>query len=333
MPPKPATRLPPLLECVPNVSAGRDADLVEALTGVILGVEGVDLLHRDRGVDADRTVFTFAGPPAPVTEAARRLARAARDRIDLRAYAGTHPFVGALDVCPFVPLFGLSPKHALQAAQELARYSAHELGVPVYLYEHSATRPRYRSLAAVRRGGLAAVAARAGELGPDLGAEAHPTAGVTVTGARDLLVAFNVNLADDDPALAREVARRIRTAGPPRRAGALPALRAIGWRQEAMGRAQVSCNLLDYRRAGLGEVYAAVRREARALGSDAAGSEPIGLVPADALTHSLTALGAEASGDVEVDVARAGALLGLGAVRPWVPEERVLEWVVAGRVR
>ena len=312
---------PPLLECVPNVSEGRDLGLIEALTAAITSVPGTRLLHRDIGRDANRTVFTFVGEAGAVRLSAKRLARACVERIDLRAYSGTHPYVGALDVCPFVPLWGLDPVLAKAAATDVGHHIATDLGVPVYFYEHSARRERFRSLAAVRKGGLAAVAARLPTDAPDLGGRRpHPTAGVAVVGARELLIAFNINLATRDATVARAIARELRR---------LPHLRAIGWYQEAFGCAQVSCNLLDYRVTGLGAAFAKTRQLARARGTDTAGSEPIGLLPEAALVDAGRVLAKAHLDDAEA-IAASEELLGLSSVRPFVAEERVLEWVVGG---
>ena len=293
----------PRLECVPNVSEGRDLRKIDALAATITSVPGVRLLHRDVGADANRTVFTFAGPPEAVRLSAKRLAAATTALIDLRDYAGTHPYVGALDVCPFVPLWGLDPVLAKATAEDVGRYVAEELGVPVYFYEQSARRERFRSLARVRRGGLAGFAARPPEDAPDLGGPLpHPTAGVTVVGVRDVLIAYNVNLATRDADIARAIAKQLRRE--------LPRVRAIGWYQAAFGCAQVSFNLLDYRVTGMGAAFAKTRDAARALGTDVAGSELVGLAPAEALE------GWEA--------------WGLGSVRDFVYGERCLEEVWAG---
>ena len=326
-------RLPPLLECVANVSEGRDRTVIARLAGAIAQTPNVQLLHTDSGVDANRTVFTFVGPPDSVGEAALALAAEAIACIDLRDYDGTHPYIGALDVCPFVPLFGLPGSEALRIAEHVGQRLGERYRLPVYLYEQSATRPAYVSLAAVREGGLPAVAKRyrealSGDLGegPDFGPEGvHPTAGASVVGARDILVAYNINLDTDDVRVARRIAKCIRASGNGRR---LPGVRAIGWQQPTFSCAQVSVNLTDYRRTGMGEVFRAVTEEARALGHATAGSELIGLVPLVALVNVPPAFG-EAMMSVAGSVARAVRVLGLDALAPFDARARVLEYAVA----
>ena len=287
----------PLLECIPNVSEGRNLDVIDMLTAAITSVEDVRLLHRDVGADANRTVFTFLGPPKAVVEAAKRLAVSVVKHIDLTDYSGTHPYIGALDVCPFVPLFGLDMKVAQEAAIEVAKFLGEELQVPAYLYEKSATRPVYRSLAKVRKGGILAASRRRStrpaqdlrqnhpdasqNLGPDFGPDGiHPTAGASVVGARKLLVAYNINLTTSDVQIARAIAKAVRASGNGHR---LRGVRAIGWYQEAFGHAQISINLTDVNKTGLATIYETVREEAQKHNYDVAGSEMIGLVPFSAL--------------------------------------------------
>ncbi len=293
---------PPLLECVPNVSEGRDLHVIDTLTAAIESVEGTRLLHRDVGFDANRTVFTFVGSPESVRLSAKRLAAACVELIDLRSYSGTHPYVGALDVCPFVPLWGLDPVLAKAVAEEVGQYIAEELKVPVYFYEHSARREKFRSLAEVRRGGLGSIAGRPIEDAPDLGGPLpHPTAGVSVVGSRDILIAYNINLDTTDVRLARRIARRVREE--------LPKVRAIGWYQAAFGCAQVSLNLLDWRVTDLGAAFGKTREVARGLGVGVTGSELIGLAVEGAM------------GGWEG--------LGLGSVREFEYSKRVIETLLA----
>ncbi len=292
---------PPLLECVPNVSEGRDLHVIDKLTAAITSVAGTRLLHRDIGADANRTVFTFVGSPECVRLSAKHLAAACVELIDLRNYRGTHPYVGALDVCPFVPLWGLDEVLAKAVAEDVGRYIAGELGVPVYFYEHSARREKFRSLAEVRRGGLSSIARRPPADAPDLGGPLpHPTAGVSVVGAREVLVAYNINLDTTDVRLARRIARHVREG--------LPKVRAIGWYQAAFGCAQVSLNLLDYRVTDMAAAFAKTQVVAEGLGVGVTGSELIGLAPAGAM--------------------RGWETLGLGSVRAFAWGRRVLEGVV-----
>jgi glutamate formiminotransferase len=301
----------PLLECIPNVSEGRNLAVIDALTAAITSVEDVRLLHRDVGADANRTVFTFLGPPRAVIEAAKRLAVSVVEHIDLTNYSGTHPYIGALDVCPFVPLFGLDMKVAQEAAIEVAKYLGEELEVPAYLYEKSAIRPVYRSLAKVRKGGIEAARLRkstrfvrdlrqnhldpAMNLGPDFGPDGiHATAGASVVGARKLLVAYNINLTTSDVQTARAIAKAVRASGTGHR---LPGVRAIGWYQEAFGNAQISINLTDVKKTGLAMIYETVRQEAQKHNCDVAGSEMIGLVPFAALVAAGKVYGGESISD------------------------------------
>ncbi len=291
----------PLLECIPNVSEGRNLEVVDLLTAAITSVADVQLLHRDVGFDANRTVFTFLGPPTAVVEAAKRLADAVVEHIDLTDYSGTHPYIGALDVCPFVPLFGLQQKVAKQAALEMAAYLGEELKVPTYLYEKSATRPDYRLLAKVRKGGIQAVRFRQNhpdptqDMGPDFGPNGiHQTAGASVVGARNLLVAYNINLSTSDVKIARRIAKSIRATGNGQR---LAGVRAIGWYQESFGYAQISINVTNVIKTGLATIYEAVREEANKHGCDVAGSEMIGLVPFSALVAAGHVYGGEPLSD------------------------------------
>ena len=316
--------LPPLLECVPNVSEGRNLELIHRFAEAISSVSGTQLLHQDIGYDANRTVFTMVGEPAAVCLSAKRLAHAVVAAIDLRHYSGTHPYVGALDVCPFVALGGLDPRLAQAAAQELGHYLVDDLGVPIYYYEQSARRERFQSLARVRRGGLHAVANRPPQDAPDLGGPLpHPTAGVSVVGVRDLLVAFNINLSTSDAAIAAAIAAELRR---------LPRVRAIGWYQAAFGCAQVSCNLLDFRVTGLGAAFAKTRALAQTLGVDTAGSELIGLVPEAALADAGRVLAKAPHLELADALSAAESFLGLNALRPWLREERVLEHNIRKRL-
>jgi glutamate formiminotransferase/glutamate formiminotransferase/formiminotetrahydrofolate cyclodeaminase len=271
---------PALLEAIPNVSEGRDPARLDRCAAAIAGA-GATLLDRTADPSHHRAVFTFAGDAATVAEAALALARTAIAEIDLREHAGVHPRVGAIDVLPFVPLGGATMADAVAVAHAVGRAIGDTLGVPVLPYEAASRPPHRRSLESIRRGGLAGLAARLHEpaWAPDYGPGAlHPTAGAIAIGARGPLVAWNLVLDRDDLALARRIARAIRTSN-----GGLPCLKALGLPLAHSGSVQVSMNLTDYRTTSMAEVYRAVEREAALAGAAIAGSELIGLVPRAAL--------------------------------------------------
>jgi glutamate formiminotransferase len=270
----------PPLECVPNVSEGRRPEVVARLAAAV-SVPGARLLDLSSDPDHNRSVLTLAGDADGLHAALLALYEAALAEIDLTHHQGVHPRVGAVDVVPFVPLGDTPMAAAVAAAERLAPEVARRFGLPVYLYERAARRPGRTALADVRRGGFEGFAAKIADpaWAPDFGpGRVHPTAGVTVIGARFFLIAFNAVLATPDVALARAVARRVRESG-----GGLPAVRAMGVYLASRGRAQVSMNLVDYRRTPIQTALARVRREAEALGTQVAECELIGLVPAEAV--------------------------------------------------
>jgi glutamate formiminotransferase len=225
-------------------------------------------------------VLTLAGEPAALHEGLLALYQAALEEIDLTRHQGVHPRVGAVDVTPFVPLGGAPMSLAVEAAERLGAALADRFGLAVYLYERAARRAGRRLLADIRRGGFEAFAEKIArpEWAPDFGpARVHRSAGVTVVGARDFLIAMNAVLATADAGVARAIARRVRES-----AGGLPALRAIGVALPSRGLSQVSMNLVDYRRTSMWAALQAVRREAAAAGTEVLESELIGLVPEEA---------------------------------------------------
>jgi glutamate formiminotransferase/formiminotetrahydrofolate cyclodeaminase len=205
-----------IVECVPNFSEGRDTAKIAAITGAIESAPGVTLLDVDPGADTNRTVVTFVGAPEFVVEAAfRGIAEAAR-QIDMRTHHGAHPRMGATDVCPFIPVSGVTMEQCAELARELGRRVGEELGVPVYLYEHAASKPEWKNLANVRSGEYEGLAARAGDpkWKPDFGpATFSPKFGAMATGAREFLIAYNVNLNTRSKALAHDIALDIRESG------------------------------------------------------------------------------------------------------------------------
>jgi len=272
----------PLVECIPNFSEGRRPEVLEALELAIRSVPGVLLLDRHADADHNRSVFTFAGPPPAVAEAAFRSIRRAAELIDLERHRGEHPRIGAADVVPFVPLQEISTEECVQLARDLGRRVGDELGIPVYLYEAAATRPERVRLENVRRGeyeGLKASIARDPDRAPDFGPAVIGPAGATVIGARAPLIAFNAYLETADVAVAKEIARAIRESS-----GGLPAVKALGLIVD--GRAQVSMNLTDFTRTSIPTVVERIRELAQARGTSIHRCEIVGLVPQAALLEA-----------------------------------------------
>ena len=265
-----------LVECVPNFSEGRDPATLDALRAALTSVPGVRLLDVQADASHHRSVFTFVAPPDAAVEAAFRAIRTAHERIDLTRHKGEHPRMGATDVVPFIPLEDVTMDDCVQLAKRLGERVGKELEIPVFLYARAASRPERERLPDVRKGefeGLRDAIGTDPGRAPDFGpARIHPTAGATAIGARPFLVAYNVYLTGGDVALARTIAKAVRTAD-----GGLPAVQARGF--DVDGEPQVSMNLLDMDATPLHQAYDAVAAAARAAGADAARSELVGLVP------------------------------------------------------
>lgn len=272
----------PILECIPNFSEGRDLKVVDAIVDAIASVPGVLLLRRESDRDHNRSVITFAGEPDAVVDAAVAGVSVAVERIDLTQHSGAHPRMGAADVVPFVPIRELTMEQAAAYAQTAGNRIWNELGVPVYLYEESATRPDHVNLADLRRGQFEAIRdsiATVPHRAPDIGDHAvHPTAGITAVGARKPLVAWNVLLGTADVSIAKRIAREVRGSS-----GGLPTVKALGFAIPSKGYVQVSMNLTDYTTTPMHTAFEAVRAAADRSGVEILGTELIGLVPQDAI--------------------------------------------------
>ncbi len=274
-----------IIECIPNFSEGRDAEKVELIISAIASVAGVVVLDAEMDGDHHRSVITMAGEPAAVVEAAIRAAATAVELIDLNHHAGEHPRIGALDVLPFVPLKGVTMAECIELARLAGRRIASELRIPVYFYEQAATRPERVDLADVRRGEFERLRdeiendpARF----PDAGEpRIHPTAGAMAVGARLPLIAYNINLATEDLAVAKSIAKAVRG-----RDGGLRYLKALGIDLRERRQVQVSMNLVNHEATPLHRVFEMVRREAARYGVAISGSEIVGLVPQAALDAS-----------------------------------------------
>jgi glutamate formiminotransferase/formiminotetrahydrofolate cyclodeaminase len=261
----------PLVECVPNFSEGRDQTTIDALRSAIVAMPGVKLLDVQSDAAHNRSVFTFVAPPTAAAEAAFRAMQVATARIDLTKHKGEHPRMGATDVVPFVPVVGIMMDDCVALARQLGERVGKELGIPVFLYARAAQRPERVLLPDVRKGEFEGMQGRV--LEPDFGPNrVHPTAGATAIGARPFLVAYNIYLDTKDVAIAKEIAKQIRTSG-----GGLPAVQASGF--EVGGLAQVSMNLLDIDITPPATVFGAVKALAEKRGVGVKKSEIVGLIP------------------------------------------------------
>jgi glutamate formiminotransferase/formiminotetrahydrofolate cyclodeaminase len=323
-----------LVECVPNFSEGRDRAVIDAIADAIRATAGCTLLDVDPGASTNRTVFTFVGEPEAVVEGALAAARVARLRIDMRRQTGEHPRVGAMDVCPFVPVAGVTMNDCVELANEFGRRTAAELGIPVYLYGHAAKADHRRSLQQIRAGEYEAISDRIGrpEWKPDYGpAELVPQWGATCAGARDFLIAYNVNVLgtkEQAHRIALDVREQGRGPGAP---GRLKAVRAIGWWVEEYGLAQVSINLEDYVTTPPHAAFEACAEEASALNLAVAGSELVGLIPLRAVLMAAEHYIAKEHLfilDERQKVRLAVERLGLSSVQPFVPEKRIIEYMI-----
>lgn len=274
--------MPELVECVPNVSEGRNKSVVQQIVAEISRDRGIRLLDMEMNADHNRSVLTFVGEADAVLEAAVRGVRAASEMIDMRRHQGEHPRMGATDVLPFVPVGGTSLKRCVELARKAGERIGGELGIPVYLYEAAATRPTRQNLADVRRGEFEGIGRELGvnpDRDPDYGPRAiHASAGATAVGARLPLLAFNVNLGTRDVDVARRIAKAIRF-----QTGGLRYVKALGFELRERGIVQVSMNLVNTWGTPVHRVFALIRDEAERYGVPIVGSEVVGLVCQDAL--------------------------------------------------
>lgn len=271
-----------LVECVPNISEGRDPEKIEKIVNQVKKVPGVVLLDVESDPDHNRSVITFVGSPDAVVEAAFRLTAEATRHIDLRTHRGEHPRIGATDVIPFVPVAGVSMEDCVKLAETLGQRIAQELHIPVYLYGEAARIPERKDLANIRRGefeGLAKAIEEDPSRKPDFGPpRVHPTAGAVAVGARTFLIAYNVNLGTTDLNIAKAIARKVRARG-----GGLAAVKALGFDLKDRGMVQVSMNLVDFKKSPIYAAFELVRLYARRYGVPVVESEIVGLVPQRAL--------------------------------------------------
>src|SRR5688500_15599510 len=345
----------PIIECVPNFSEGRRPEVIEAIASSIRQVEGVKLLDIDPGKATNRTVMTMAGPPEKVIEAAFQAIKTAAELIDMRIHTGEHPRMGATDVCPLIPINGISMEETARYAHQLAKRVGTELSIPVYMYESAATKPERKNLAVIRAGeyeGFAAKMAGA-EWQPDYGPGTfNDKAGATVIGARDFLIAYNVNLNTRSVSKANAVAfdvrekGRIKRTGDPvsgeimrdekgeaiREEGLLPGVKAIGWYISEYGIAQVSMNITNIQLTPLHRAFDACVEKAAARGIRVTGSELVGLVPLnvmlDAGRYFLKKQGLSGGVSDNELIHIAIKSMGLDELAPFDPKKKLIEYLV-----
>jgi glutamate formiminotransferase / formiminotetrahydrofolate cyclodeaminase len=271
-----------LIECVPNFSEGRDPAIVDAIVGAMSSVPGVYVLDREMDADHNRSVITLAGDPDAVAEAALLGTGKAMELIDLTKHTGAHPRVGATDVVPFIPIDGVTVEDCVALARRVGNEIWKHYRIPVFFYEAAAMRPDRVNLENVRRGqfeGLREEMKKNHDRQPDVGEpKLHPTAGVTVVGARKFLIAYNVNLNTPDVGIANKIAKAIRFSS-----GGLRYVKSMGVELKARNLAQVSINLTDFEQTPMHRVYEMVKREAKRYGVMPVGSEIVGLVPKKAI--------------------------------------------------
>jgi glutamate formiminotransferase/formiminotetrahydrofolate cyclodeaminase len=335
-----------IIECVPNFSEGRNKEVIKQITDAIEKVAGAKLLHVDMGAATNRTVVTFAGDENAVVEAAFEAVKKAYELIDMRQHSGEHPRQGAVDVCPFIPIAGATMEDCIECAKKLGARVAKELSIPVYLYEEAATAPHRKNLANIRAGEYEGIAQKITlpEWKPDFGeAVFNEKFGNLITGARKILIAYNVNLNTTSVRRANSVAFDVREQGRKvknengeevQQPGWCKAVKAIGWFIEEYGIAQVSMNLTDIEETPIHVAFDACVKSAYERGMRVTGSELVGLIPLYSLLDAgryflekqKRSIGV---GDEEL-IRIAIKSMGLDELAPFNPKERIIEYVLEG---
>ena len=352
-----------LIECVPNFSEGRDLTVIKQITDVIEKVEGIKLLDVDPGEATNRTVVTFVGEPEQVMEAAFQAVRKAAELIDMRNHHGAHPRMGATDVCPLVPVAGVTLEECAEYARQLGKRIGDELGVPVYAYEAAAFTPERRNLAVCRKGEYEALSQRFGvaeenpDFGPTVWDENTARTGATAVGARDFLIAVNYNLNSTSTRRANAIAFDVREKGRPMREGGSPVgkvmkdengndimipgtlkgTKAIGWFIDEYGIAQVSMNITDIKTTPLHVAFDEVCRCAANRGLRVTGAEIVGLVPKSTLIEAGKYFLRKQQRSVglhdEEIIKIAVKSMGLDDLKPFNPEEKVVEYLIEDKTK
>ena len=341
-----------IVECVPNFSEGRDKAVIDNITKSISEVPDVALLDVDPGEATNRTVVTFIGTPDGVKEAAFNAIKRASELIDMSQHSGAHARMGATDVCPFVPVKGVTMDYCVEIAKEVGKRVAEELNIPIYLYEHAATRPERENLATIRKGQYEDLPEKLKdpEWAPDFGeVKFNPKSGATVMGAREFLIAYNVNLNTKDRRKATDIALDIREKGRAKRdkngkiirdengkmvkvPGKLKCVKAVGWVIDEYQKAQVSINLTNYHVTSPHIVFETIREEARKRGLRVTGSEIVGLIPLEAMLmagrYYLQQQGKTTAVPEKELIRVAVESMGLNDVAEFNPDEKIVDYQV-----
>jgi len=330
-----------IIECIPNVSEGKDTKKINTIAEEAKKTPGAYLLDVYAGASTNRTVLTLAGNPEAIKKAIYKIFKKASELIDMRNHKGVHPRIGAVDVCPFIPVRDITMKECIDITKNVGEKVAEELSIPIYLYAESATDEKRKDLSNIRKGGYEKLREKIKnpEWKPDFGeAKFNEKSGASVIGARDFLIAFNINLDTKDKNI---VAKKVRGSGTiktdetgrnVRIPGALKGIKAIGWYIEELDCAQVSSNLTDFRMTPLYRLFEEVKKEARKLGTEVTGSELVGLIPEEALLETgkfyiaNKPLSRESSKNGIIDAAISN--LGLSDTNEFKPEERILEYKI-----
>lgn len=341
-----------LVECVPNFSEGKDLNIINSIANEIKKVKGITLLDVDSGADTNRTVVTFIGTPEEAVEAAFYAIKKAGELIDMRGHKGEHARIGATDVCPFVPVSDITMQDCIKLAEALGKRVGEELKIPVYLYEEAARKSKRKNLADIRKGEYEGLRDKLKDpqWRPDFGpVEFNAKSGATVIGAREFLIAYNINLNTPDKKLAHEIALNIRQAGrwrkdkdgniiknkkgkPIKVPGKFKHLKAVGWYIDEYKLAQISMNLTNYKITPVHLVMKEIRKEAEKIGLVVTGSELVGLIPKTALTEAgkyyLEKQNKSPAVPEKELIRMAVESLGLSHLKPFNPQEKIIEYRV-----
>ena len=349
-----------LIECVPNFSEGRDTEKINIILDHIRQVEQVTVLDVDPGKDTNRTVVTLVGPPEAIAEAAFQGIKIASEVIDMSKHSGTHPRMGATDVCPFIPINGVSEEECVELSKQVGKRVGEELNIPIYLYERSAQNPKRKKLPDIRKGEYEGLTDKLAdpEWKPDYGpTKLHVKGGATVIGCRDFLIAYNINLNTRDHRLATDIAFELREAGRSKRIpnpnsknlldgdivrhedgkpvkvpGIFKEIKAIGWYVDSFKRAQISINFNNYKISTIHNVFDEACRLASERGIRVTGSELVGLIPLEAVlmagTYYLKKQNRSIGVPVNDIIECAIQSLGLNDVAPFIINEKIIDYAV-----